>query len=258
MDRLKEILDVKRGEIARLLPRAEELRAQALLRNDFRPFGSAINRYPLGLVAEIKKASPSAGLIVEDFDPVRIARAYQSGGANAISVLTDEQFFQGHLSYLTQVREAVPLPLLRKDFILHEVQIYEAVCAGADAILLIVAALDRRELKRLSQIATDLQLEVLVEVHDMRELDIAMDADAWVIGINNRDLITFDVDLATSEKLAEQVPDEIVLISESGIKTPEDARRVSDCGCNAILVGESLMRAEDVRATIESFTIFPE
>lgn len=258
MDRLKEILEVKRVEIEALLPRHAELRATALQRNDFRPFASAIDRDPLGLIAEVKKASPSAGVIAESFDPVKIARTYQAAGADAISVLTDEQFFQGRLSYLTEIRKIVSLPLLRKDFILHEVQIYESACAGADAILLIVAALEKSELTHLFRTATACQLEVLVEVRTMRELDRALDLDARLIGINNRDLATMDVNLAATQTLTEQVPDEIVLVSESGIKTPADARQVSDWGVNAILVGETLMRANDVHAAIEGLTVFPE
>ena len=155
MNRLQTILDQKRTEIARLLPRLEHLRVAALLRNDYRGFAAALDRGPdaLGLVAEVKKASPSVGVIAEQFDPVAIARAYEAAGAHAISVLTDEPFFQGSLSYLTQIRQAVELPLLRKDFILHEAQIYEAAVAGADAILLIVAALEQPDLERLHETA---------------------------------------------------------------------------------------------------------
>jgi len=253
MDRLQEILDAKRREIAKMVHRSDLLRAGALQRNDFRSFRDAIDRGPeaLGLIAEVKKASPSAGVIAESFDPVEIATRYEAAGANAISVLTDEQFFQGNLSYLTQVRAAVGLPVLRKDFILHEAQIYEAACAGADAILLIVAALEQEELERLLAVATDFQLDALVEVHTLEELDRALETDARIIGINNRNLATFQVDLATTEELSEQVPDEITLISESGIKTGEDTRRVLEAGCNAILVGETLMRAGDVRAVVE-------
>ncbi len=233
--------------------RKELLRAGALQRNDFRSFELAINRGPeaLGLIAEVKKASPSAGVIAETFDPVQIGLAYESAGANAISVLTDEQFFQGHLSFMTRVRAAVGIPVLRKDFILDEVQIYEAVCAGADAILLIVAALEQAELEHLLAVATDFQLDVLVEVHTMAELDRALATDARIIGINNRNLATFQVDLKTTEELSEEVPEDIVLVSESGIKTAEDTRRVLDSGCNAILVGETLMRAPDVHEKVE-------
>ncbi|MGA3170114.1 MAG: indole-3-glycerol phosphate synthase TrpC [Chthoniobacteraceae bacterium] len=258
MDRLQEILDAKRREIARLAPRADLLRAAALQRNDFRSFRQAIDRGPesLGLIAEVKKASPSAGVIAQAFDPVQIARAYQSAGANAISVLTDEPFFQGSLSHLTKVRAAVDLPVLRKDFILHESQIYEAAVAGADAILLIVAALDQPDLERLLALAVDLQLDALVEVHTLDELDRALQTDATIIGINNRNLATFQVDLNTTQELAEQVPDDITLVSESGIKTPEDTRLLLDCGCNAILVGETLMRAADVHAAVEDLLGF--
>jgi indole-3-glycerol phosphate synthase len=253
MDRLQEILDAKRREIAKLTPRADLLRAAALQRNDFRSFRQAIDRGPelLGLIAEVKKASPSAGVIAEAFDPVQIALAYQSAGANAISVLTDEPFFQGSLSHLTKVRAAVDLPILRKDFILHESQIYEAAVAGADAILLIVAALDQPDLERLLALAIDLQLDALVEVHTLEELDRALETDATIIGINNRNLATFQVDLNTTQELSEQIPDDITLVSESGIKTPEDTRLLLDCGCNAILVGETLMRAADIHAAVE-------
>jgi indole-3-glycerol phosphate synthase len=251
-NRLQKILDAKQGEIKRLLPREEMLRAGALQRNDFRGFAAAIDRGPgaLGLVAEVKKASPSAGAIVESFDPVAIAKNYEAGGAHAVSVLTDEKFFQGGLDHLTKARAAVSLPVLRKDFILHEAQIYEAVCAGADAILLIVAALDQTRLEQLHKTAATFQLDALVEVHTLEELDRALDVDARVIGINNRNLGTFEVDLKTTEDLSEQVPDGVLLVSESGIRTAADARRALDCGANAILVGESLMRSGDVAASI--------
>ncbi len=251
-DRLQQILDRKKVEVAKLLPRLDHLRAAALQRNDFRGFGAAIDRGPdaLGLIAEVKKASPSAGTIAESFDPVLIAKAYESAGAHAVSVLTDERFFQGSLSHLAQVRAAISLPVLRKDFIIHEVQIFEAACAGADAILLIVAALDQDRLAALYRTATDHLLDVLVEVHTLEELDRALDIDAKIIGINNRNLATFQVDLATTEQLSEEVPDGVILVSESGIKTAADTRRVFDCGANAILVGETLMRSNDVHAAV--------
>ena len=248
MNRLQIILDQKRIEIAVLMPRAEILRAAALLRDDYRGFGSAIDRGPdaLGLIAEVKKASPSAGSIVETFDPVAIAQAYESAGAHAVSVLTDEKFFQGHLSYLSLIRKAIRLPVLRKDFILHEVQIHEAAVAGADAILLIVAALEQVELEHLYSTATLLGLDVLVEVHTRAELDRALDCGATIIGINNRNLSTFEVDLKATEEISEDVPDGIILVSESGLKTNADARRVYASGVNALLVGEALMRTGDV------------
>ncbi len=252
VNRLQQILDVKKAEIARLLPRTELLRAAALQRNDFRPFAAALDRGPdaLGLIAEVKKASPSAGVIAADFDPLAIAAQYEAAGAHAISVLTDEQFFQGHLSYLTKIRGAVALPCLRKDFILHDAQIYEAAVAGADAILLIVAALEQRELVALNATAELCQLDVLVEVHAREELDRALDLGAKLIGINNRNLATFEVDLATTEELSEDVPDDVILVSESGLRTGADTRRVHAAGCQAILVGESLMRTGDIAAQV--------
>jgi indole-3-glycerol phosphate synthase len=252
VNRLQQILDTKRTEIARLLPRLEHLRAAALLRNDVRPFAVALDRGPdaLGLIAEVKKASPSAGVIAADFDPTGIATQYEAAGAHALSVLTDEQYFQGHLSYLTKIRAAVDLPCLRKDFILHDVQIYEAAVAGADAILLIVAALEQRELERLNKTAESCQLDVLVEVHTREELDRALDLGASLIGINNRNLTTFEVDLATTDELSEEVPDGVILVSESGLKTGADTRRVHAAGCQAILVGESLMRTGDIAAQV--------
>ena len=243
--RLQQIIEVKQAEVARLLPRAAHLREAALLRNDFRGFAAALDRGPsaLGVIAEVKKASPSAGVISHDFDPVAIAQAYEAAGADCISVLTDEKFFQGHLSYLTRIREAIGLPCLRKDFIIHEAQIFEASVAGADCILLIVAALEQRDLEHLFQTAADFQLDVLVEVHAREELDRALDLGAKLIGVNNRNLHTFEVNIAATEELCEDVPDDVLLVSESGLKTRADTQRVLDCGANAILVGESLMRA---------------
>lgn len=248
VDRLQQILDVKRAEVAKLLPRLEKLRAAALQREDFRPFASALDCGPeaLGLIAEVKKASPSAGVIAADFDPVAIAQQYEAAGAHCVSVLTDEQFFQGHLSYLTRIRQAVALPCLRKDFIIHDAQIYEAAVAGADAILLIVAALTQAELEALNRTAETCQLEVLVEVHSREELDRALELNVRLLGINNRNLTSFTVDLATTEELSEDVPDDVILVSESGLKTRQDTQRVFEAGCNAILVGESLMRTGNV------------
>ncbi len=251
-NRLQQILDVKQTEVARLLPRAEHLRAAALQRNEFRPFGLAVDRGAdaLGLIAEVKKASPSAGVIAENFDPVAMARQYEEAGAHAISVLTDVQFFQGNLAYLKLIREAVSLPLLRKDFILHEAQIHEASVAGADAILLIVAALEQSRLEALYREAELCQLEALVEVHTHDELERALDIGVKLLGINNRNLVTFEVDLRTTEELSEEVPEGVILISESGLKTRADTQRAFDCGCNAVLVGESLMRTGDVAGQV--------
>ncbi len=251
-NRLQQILEVKQKEVARLLPRAAHLRASALQRNDFRSFAAALDQGPeaLALIAEVKKASPSAGVIAAEFDAVSVARVYAQAGAHALSVLTDEQFFQGHLSYLAQIRAAVDLPILRKDFIIHEAQIAEASVAGADAILLIVAALEQARLEALYREAELLQLDVLVEVHSLEELDRALGLQCPIIGINNRNLTTFAVDLATTETLSEEVPDGVLLVCESGLKTRGDAQRAFDAGCNAVLVGESLMRSGDVPAQV--------
>jgi len=247
MNRLEEILRVKRQEIELLRPRRDELHKIAILRNDVRGFASALQQEEgkLALIAEIKKASPSAGVIVESFDPVAIAKNYARAGVEAISVLTDERFFQGHVSYLGLVRDAVPQPLLRKDFILDPLQIMEAAAAGADAILLIVAALAQDELVSLLETAATYQLDALVEVHTLAELDRALETDARLIGINNRNLATFEIDLSVTEALSEQVPNEIVLVSESGIRTAEDLERIKSCGVNAVLIGEALMRGQN-------------
>ena len=246
MNRLEEILEAKRQEIERLRPRAAELDRQARARKDFRDFRSTLHRDndTLAVIAEIKKASPSAGVIVDAFEPVELAKNYERAGANAISVLTDSKFFQGSLEHLRNVRDAVSLPLLRKDFIWDRAQIAESAANGADAILLIVAALTQDQLVRLLKGAKEFRLDALVEVHSVDELQRALEAGAEIVGINNRDLTTFDVDLAVTEKLCRDVPDEIVLVSESGIKTPQDVARVKACGVDAVLVGEAFMRGE--------------
>ena len=254
-DKLAEIIATKRLEVEALMPRASHLRAAALQRNDFGGFRAALDRGPgrLGVIAEVKKASPSVGLIDPDFDPVRQARRYIEGGASCLSILTDEKYFQGSLSYLSQISKFSPAPLLRKDFTIHEVQIHEASVAGADAILLIVAALDDDTLRRLYDEAKAFMLDVLVEVHDLREMERALELGADLIGVNNRNLKTFEVDLATTEALADEVPDDVLLVSESGIKTPADALRVLEAGANAVLIGESLMRAHDPSREIEAY-----
>src|SRR6266446_483787 len=256
MNRLEEILEAKRQEIEQLRPRAAELDREARARTDFRDFRSALHRDDevFAVIAEVKKASPSAGVIAESFDPVEIAKDYERAGANAISVLTDTKFFQGKLQDLADVRRAVSVPLLRKDFILDEIQIAESAANGADAILLIVAALEQKKLLGLLDAAATYRLDALVEVHTREELNRALGAGAKIIGINNRNLATFDVDLAVTEELCREVPDEIVLVSESGIKTPKDVARVKASGVDAVLVGEALMRGEisieQLRATI--------
>lgn len=257
MNKLDEIIAHKRIEVERLLPRAEKLRAAAALRNDFRSLADALraDETRLGMIAEVKRASPSVGTIAENFDPLTIARSYEKAGASAISILTDEKYFQGRLEYLSLIRDQLSIPCLRKDFIIHEAQIYEAAVAGADAILLIVAALDQDTLVRLLDTAHTFQLDVLVEVHDLPELERALETEARIIGVNNRNLKSFTVDLGTTEALAEEVPDDIILVAESGIKTPADAERLAAAGADALLVGETLMRSGNVMVDLPALRV---
>ena len=246
MNRLEEILHAKREEIKQLRTRRAELERRSRQRKDFRDFRGALQQPDdrLAVIAEVKKASPSAGVIAESFNPIEIAKNYERNGANAVSVLTDTKFFEGRLQDLANVRGAVSSPLLRKDFVLDDIQIAESAANGADAILLIVAALEQTELVDLLRTAGDYHLEALVEVHTRHELHCALEAGAKIVGVNNRNLATFDVNLAVTEELCREVPDEIILVSESGIKTVRDVARVKACGVDAILVGEALMRGD--------------
>jgi indole-3-glycerol phosphate synthase len=266
---LDQIVEQKQREVAKLPARliaAGDLRDALLERDERRDFLAALRKPKSGsvaLIAEVKKASPSAGVICKDFDPVRIAKEYEAAGASGLSVLTDEKFFQGSLDYLRQIRAAVKLPLLRKDFIIDERQILEAIEWGADAILLIVAILDDARLKRFHSLALEAGLAALVEVHDEAELDRATAIGAQLIGVNNRDLKTFKVDLATTERLAirlksgtgfQPVPDRqdaTLLVAESGIHSRAEVERLAKCGAGAILVGESLMKGGDIRAKVK-------
>ena len=243
MNKLAEINASKAEEIKRLEPHAAELRKQALLRNDFRPFRTAL-QLPDGvaIIAEVKKASPSAGIIAPDFNPLSQAREYARGGAHALSVLTDEKYFHGHLSYLKQIREQVDLPLLRKDFIFHPYQVYEARAAGADCILLILAMLKEGELRSLAALVREVKMAALIEVHNPEELALATRINADLIGINNRDLHTFVTDLAVTEKLLANYRGDALIVAESGINAPEDIRRLDAVGARAFLIGESLLR----------------
>jgi len=198
------------------------------------------------IIAEVKKGSPSKGIIRPDFDPLDIAIAYQENGATCLSVLTDEKFFLGHLRNLARIREQVTLPLLRKDFIFDPYQVYEAAAGGADAILLIAAMLDLSPLRELKALAGELYLDVLLEVHDERELGMALATDCGLIGINNRSLHTFVTDLATTERLARMIPPDRLIVAESGINCRADVERLQNAGAGAFLVGESLMREEDI------------
>jgi indole-3-glycerol phosphate synthase len=253
MSRLEEIVAHKRKEIAPWLDHSADWRDRAAAVGPFRGFRRALTSSAFGFIGEVKKASPSAGLIAENFDPVQTALVYHEAGADCISVLTDEKFFQGHLDYLALIRRKVPRPILRKDFTIDEVQIYQAALAGADAVLLIVAILTDGELKRFKAVAEGIGIDCLIEVHDETELGRALNTGADFIGINNRNLATFEVDLKVTERLAPKIPGDRLIVSESGIRTTEDIRRVIGAGAHGALIGESLMRAADPRGLLESF-----
>jgi indole-3-glycerol phosphate synthase len=261
-----EVANLPAGSVA-----ANQLRKAIARRGDgVRDFIGALanpRRGDVGLIAEVKKASPSLGVICPNFDPVRIAKQYEAAGASCLSVLTDEQFFQGSLSYLKAIRAAVAVPLLRKDFIIDERQILEAIEWGADAILLIVAILTDEQLTHFHALADDAGLTALVEVHDEAELERALECGARLVGVNNRDLKTFKVDLANTERLAKILTEwqttnattddssshvtrhtSHLLVAESGIHTRADVKRLKACGARAILVGESLMKSGDIAA----------
>jgi indole-3-glycerol phosphate synthase len=262
---LETIVEQKKLEVAMLPDRliaSGDLHDAMLERGDARNFFAALQKPRVGtvaLIAEVKKASPSMGIICKDFDPVRIAKEYEAAGASCLSVLTDEKFFQGSLDYLRQIRAAVKIPLLRKDFIIDERQILEAIEWGADAILLIVAILDDARLKRFHDLAIEAGLSVLAEVHDEAELERALAIGAKLVGVNNRDLKTFKVDLATTERLAKKMEGggwrmdksgAAMLVAESGIHTHADVQRVARCGAGAILVGESLVKQGNIGAKV--------
>lgn len=248
-NRLAQIVESKKARLERLKKMIPVDAVQSsTTRSTFvktRSFYDALARDDrLSLIAEIKKASPSKGLLREEYDPVEIAIDYESHGAAAISILTEEDHFLGSLEHLQRVRPNVSRPLLRKDFIFDPYQVYESARAGADAILLIVAILDAAELASLIQLAELSGLDALVEVHDLQELNTALGAGAKIVGINNRNLKTFKVDLHTTLQLAPHVPDATVLVSESGIHTADDIRMLRDVGCDAFLIGEAFMKSE--------------
>jgi indole-3-glycerol phosphate synthase len=251
-DILRRILRAKQEEVRAL--KAGDVRAleeRADRQEPARGFRAALaGAAGVALVAEVKKASPSAGVIREDFDPVAIARAYERGGAAAVSILTDRQFFQGDPAFLARARRAVELPLLRKDFLLDPLQVLESRAIGADACLLIAAALEASQLDELLRGVRALGMDALVEVHDEAELGAALSAGADLVGINNRDLRTFEVKIEVAERLAPRVPEGVLLVAESGIKTAADVRRLYACGVKAVLVGEALMREPDVESAV--------
>lgn len=249
---LTEIIEEKRKEIEiskRKIPQEELLARVEKIKSRRRAnsFKNSIGKpHKIHLIAEVKKASPSAGVIREDFDPVKIAETYETNGASAISVLTDEKFFQGKLSYLEHIKKNVSLPVLRKDFIIDEYQIYESILAGADATLLIVDLLSLEDLKKFIDIGREFLINFLIEVHSEEDVKKAIDSGCEIIGINNRDLHTFKVDIKTTPRLLKIIPDGKVIVSESGIKTKEDVSYLKSLGVNAVLIGEIFMRSDDI------------
>ncbi len=257
-DILNRILRRKIEEIAVCKRQAplDQLRRQLEAATAPRGFISALrDKQSSGLaavIAEIKKASPSKGVIREDFDPVQIAKSYARGGAACISVLTDRDYFQGHDDYLVAARNACLLPVIRKDFIIDAYQVYEARALGADCILLIVAALEDMALKDLYCLSSELGMDTLVEVHDQQELERAMHLDLDILGINNRNLHTFETSLSTTLDLLDQIPESCLLVTESGIHSSEDVQLMRDHGVNSFLVGEAFMRAEEPGAELKA------
>lgn len=225
-----------------------DLRAMTAVAPPPRDFEAAVRAPGVSLIAECKKASPSKGLLVRDYDPARLARLYEKGGARAISVLTDTRHFQGTLEHLRDVRERVRLPVLRKDFIFHSYQVYEARVAGADAILLIAAVLGDSDLAELLALASRLGMAALIEVHSAEEVARVLPLRPRLLGVNNRDLQTFAVDFDTTARLRALIPPEIAVVGESGLKTADDVRAMKAAGADAILVGETLLRSKDIIA----------
>ncbi len=262
-DVLLKIVATKKEEVAKLyetvgLEKMKTLAAQS----SHQPisFYDALKADGLSVIAEVKKASPSAGIIDPIFDYKAIAKAYENGGASAISVLTDEEYFKGHLDYLKEIRELVNIPLLRKDFIIDEIQIYEAKAAGADAFLLIAAILSEEEIRTFYQLGKQLGLGILTEVHDKAELDKVLAADCDIIGVNNRNLRNFTVDLTLTSQLVKYISKEKIIVGESGIKTPADAHQLQNAGSDAVLCGECLVRqgVENCGAEIVRFRSNPK
>jgi len=257
-DILKTIVAHKREEVAtaRLTASVDELKVRISDLEDTsrgfeRHLREAVASDWTAIIAEVKKGSPSKGIIREDFDPLEIAEIYQNNGATCLSVLTEEQFFMGHLRFLALIREQVGLPLLRKDFIIDPWQVYESRAAGADAILLIASILEQQQIVDLAGIAREIHLDVLLEVHDEQEMETASTTDIGLIGVNNRNLRTFITDLGTTERLSKMLPAGRLLVSESGINNRSDIERLQAAGAGAFLVGEAMMREDDIGAKLQ-------
>ncbi len=253
---LDEILQHKRGEVKNQCQTVPLTRLQERIGQQDKPRGFAAalrqqSKAGTAIIAEVKKGSPSKGIIRADFDPCDIARRYQAGGAACLSVLTDQRFFMGSLAYLEAISQIVSLPLLRKDFVIDPYQIYEARAAGADAVLLIAAALSQDVLRDLISVASDLALDVLLEVHNENELERALQLPVELIGINNRDLNTFHTDLAVTERLLPMIPEDRLVVAESGLRCRADIRRLQQAGAGAFLIGESLMREADLEQKLQ-------
>jgi indole-3-glycerol phosphate synthase len=249
---LEKIMEGKRPEVARIKREVPvwALKERASAREPL-DFASSLRGEKVKLIAEVKKASPSKGLLCPAMDPVEIARVYEKSGAAAISVLTESNFFQGSLDNLETIRKAVNIPLLRKDFIFDEYQVYEAAAYGADAVLLITALLEQRKLQELIGLCKELKLGYMVEVHNETELLTAMLASAEIIGINNRDLTTFKTNIDTTHRLRRLIPPEHIVVSESGISSRDDMQRMKEYKVNAVLVGEALVTAKDIPAKMK-------
>jgi len=254
-DILEKIVATKRREVEEAI-RLRPLRDLMKLADQSPPARDFIaplrNAPPIRLIAEVKRASPSKGIIREDFDPVAIATAYVEAGASCLSVLTDKDYFQGSLDYLTAIRAKVDLPLLRKDFVIHPYQIFEARVAGADAVLLIAECLTRQELRGLYQLIRELGMRALVEFYERSNLDNVLNTGAELIGVNNRNLKTFAVDLQHTIRLRREIPPDKIVVGESGIYTAADAKLLQDAGVQAMLVGESLMRQADIGQAVHA------
>ena len=253
---LDDIVKHKKGELKESKKRLPFADLKSMIEGMQPPldfYSVAASDSSIKIISEIKKASPSKGVICENFEPVKIAKLYEKNGAAAISVLTDEKFFQGSLDYLARIRKEVNIPLLRKDFTIDPYQIYEARAFGADIVLLIAAILEKERIREYLEVVNSLNMNAIVEVHNSEELDKVVDTGCSIIGINNRNLKTFEVDLSTTVELIKHIPEDILVISESGISNPGDIRMLRKLGVNTFLIGESFMKSEDPGSKLNEY-----